>query len=77
MRRSRRAPAHPNKPIQLRLAGPLCAICGKAIDCALWAIVVLPEGREVLVHALRCFDAWREDREARTSRAVHPTTAAE
>jgi hypothetical protein len=74
-----RAPIPPSDA-QLRLSVPssprCCIVCGKAVACTLWAIVRAGDGRELLVHALGCFDAWRDGDETRRRGAAHPTTEA-
>jgi hypothetical protein len=77
--RKTQGPIPPTEPAQLRLVSsvsPLCIVCGKAVARTLWAVVRVGDDRELLVHALGCFDAWRAGDETRRQGAAHPTTDA-
>jgi hypothetical protein len=74
----RRIRNRPTETLQLRLASPspVCIVCGQAIVRTLWAIVHASDGCDVLVHALRCADRWRELRLASERGSTAPIIGA-
>jgi hypothetical protein len=79
--RKPKAPTHHASELQpLRLVSPVspvCILCGKGFARSLWAFVRARDGRGLVMHALPCFEQWRQGAEVTPQRAEHPTTGAE